>query len=238
MLKLEIRGMTIPYSVFKKRERDKKEKDLEDDIKTLLERLDSTPSEKIKEDLLNKKNELEQIREAKIRGLIMRTKAQWAAYGEKNSKYFCNLEKRHYTEKLIPKLVLSDNKDIYDQKEIIKETENFYKDLYKRKIEKDDKDKFERFTAEIATFSGKLNELEKRQCEGRITLYEMTQALKEMENGKSPGIDGFTVEFYKFFWSDLGAFLLRAINFSYDIGSMSVSQRQSMITLIPCKKLF
>ena len=44
------------------------------------------------------------------------------------------------------------------------------------------------------------------------------------------------MEFYKFFWADIGFFLLRAINFSDDIGSMSVSQRRSMITLIPKAK--
>jgi hypothetical protein len=32
---------------------------------------------------------------------------------------------------------------------------------------------------------------------------EMLVALKNMKNGKSPGLDGFTTEYYKFFWSDL-----------------------------------
>ena len=42
------------------------------------------------------------IREEKIRGVITRTRARWATHGEKHSKYFINLEKRHYTEKNIP----------------------------------------------------------------------------------------------------------------------------------------
>jgi hypothetical protein len=29
-----------------------------------------------------------------------------------------------------------------------------------------------------------------------------------MKNGKSPGMDGFTTEFYKFFWKDINRFWL------------------------------
>ena len=40
----------------------------------------------------------------------------------------------------------------------------------------------------------KLSEPDKEGCEGPLSL------LKIMKNGKSPGSDGFTTEFYKFFW--------------------------------------
>lgn len=33
-----------------------------------------------------------------------------------------------------------------------------------------------------------------------------------MANNKSPGSDGFTVEFFKFFWSKLGNFVVRSLN--------------------------
>ena len=33
-----------------------------------------------------------------------------------------------------------------------------------------------------------------------------------MKNNKSPGSDGYTTEFFKFFWSDLKHFILEAIN--------------------------
>jgi hypothetical protein len=36
---------------------------------------------------------------------------------------------------------------------------------------------------------------------------ECGESLKLMKNGKSPGSDGFTVDFYKFFWNDIGAFV-------------------------------
>ena len=46
-----------------------------------------------------------------------------------------------------------------------------------------------------------------------------------MKNNKSPGLDGFTVEFFKFFWVDIGAFILRSINYDYRNGSLSVQYR-------------
>ena len=33
-----------------------------------------------------------------------------------------------------------------------------------------------------------------------------------MKNNKSPGSDGFTAEFYKFFWKDLRTYISKAIN--------------------------
>ena len=33
-----------------------------------------------------------------------------------------------------------------------------------------------------------------------------------MKNGKSPGSDGFTVDFLKFFWNKLGNYIVRSLN--------------------------
>ena len=42
-----------------------------------------------------------------------------------------------------------------------------------------------------------------------------------------------TVEFFKFFWVDIGAFILRSINYGYKNGSLSVTQKQGLITCLP-----
>ena len=54
-----------------------------------------------------------------------------------------------------------------------------------------------------------------------------------MNNNKNPGLDGFTVEFFKFFWVDIGQFTLRSLNFGYLTGSLSITQKQGIITCIP-----
>ena len=47
-----------------------------------------------------------------------------------------------------------------------------------------------------------MNPKEKDSGEGSISATECLDALKVMGERKSHGMDGFTVEFYKFFWKD------------------------------------
>ena len=46
----------------------------------------------------------------------------------------------------------------------------------------------------------KLSDKESQKLEGEISYAELGYALKNMKNIKSPGLDGFTVEFLKFFF--------------------------------------
>ena len=53
---------------------------------------------------------------------------------------------------------------------------------------------------------------------------EMLTALKEIQNDKSPGIDGLPTEFYKFFWKDIKDYLYKSYKASFDKGILSISQ--------------
>ena len=222
---MEIRGKTISYSSYKKKSQDKKEVLLMQEIKLLEENFDPTKETKLKE----KQKELIDIRQKKLEGVKVRSRARWVEDGEKVSKYFCNLENRNYISKMMPNLVKEDGTLTLDQKEIIKETKNFYENLYTRK-EVDEVD-----LEDILNFDDikKLSENQKNNLEGKITLNEAFQALKNMANNKSPGSDGFTVEFFKFFWKDIGELLLRSINYGYRKGELSSTQKEGIITCIP-----
>lgn len=82
-------------------------------------------------------------------------------------------------------------------------------------------------------FINRLNEEQQNLAETDLSANECLSALKNMKNGSSPGIDGFTAEFYKFFWKDIQYFLLNSFNFSFQKGSFSTSQKQGLITCIP-----
>ena len=56
-----------------------------------------------------------------------------------------------------------------------------------------------------------------------------------MKNGKSPGNDGLTKEFYICFSEELGWLVHKTLNFSFDNGELSASQKQAAITLIEKK---
>ena len=53
-----------------------------------------------------------------------------------------------------------------------------------------------------------------------------------MKNEKSAALDGFTVEFFNFFWTDLKFFILRSMNYGYHTGSLSLTQKQGFITCL------
>ena len=56
-----------------------------------------------------------------------------------------------------------------------------------------------------------------------------------MASEKTPGSDGLPCEFYKVFWNDLAEILLNALNFSFETGQLSISQRRGIVKLIPKK---
>lgn len=98
VLMMEIRGVTISYSAYKKKEKDNREKLLLQEIEA-LELNNSIDIELLDE----KKNALENLRKEKLQGHMIRSRALWLEEGEKPSKYFCNLESRNFLNKAIKK---------------------------------------------------------------------------------------------------------------------------------------
>ena len=72
-------------------------------------------------------------------------------------------------------------------------------------------------------------------CEGQLTYSKCFKVLSTVSNNKTPGNDGLTVEFYKFFWSEIGAFQVDSLNCTYFHGELSNSQKQAVITSIEKK---
>ena len=79
----------------------------------------------------------------------------------------------------------------------------------------------------------KLKNEEANTIEGLLTYKEISNSLYNMKHDKSPGLSGFSAEFFKVFWRQLGIFVLRSLNLGYEIGELSITQRQGIITCIP-----
>ena len=80
----------------------------------------------------------------------------------------------------------------FDEKEIVNETKLFYEQLYSSRDVTDVK------IDTCVENAPKLNQEEKQNLEGSISYQEAHKTLRAMKNNKSPGSDGFSVEFYKF----------------------------------------
>ena len=72
----------------------------------------------------------------------------------------------------------------------------------------------------------KPTDTQSKLLEGKLSVYELTQALKNMKKVKTPGIDGFPADFLKVFWSKLNFIIQRAINSSYDNNELPLTLRQ------------
>ena len=117
--------------VFEKKEMNNKIKHWEEKIQNQQKELHKEPGNlKALEELELAKNELNLIIESKTRGAIIRSRVQWFEEGEKNSKYFFNLEKRVSNMKTMHRFRLQNDSIIDDPVKILNEMKNYYKTLY------------------------------------------------------------------------------------------------------------
>ena len=224
-LLLEIRGKTISYASFKKRKNEQDEMRLTKEI----EKFESNPNLNYADMLKLEecKLHLQELRDAKLRGMIIRSRVDWLELGEKPSNYFCHLENRNFKAKRMLFLEKENGDVIYEQDDLVEETKVFYKNLYKKQdINRMNLDN-------LVQRQKKLTNIEKESLEGQIHYFEAMEALKNMNNNKSPGNTGYTTEFYKFFFVDIGHFLIRSINYGFQVNKLSITQRQGVITCLP-----
>lgn len=165
-----------------------------------------------------------------MRGNVLRSKAKWVDEGEKPSQYFCNLENRNFINKIIPKIDRGDGKFITNQAEILSEVDKFYTNLYSSHSENIS----ENWSEDLKNYNiSKLSEEQSNSLNGELKYQETLSYLKKMKNNKSSGTDGYTTEFYKIFWIDLGHFVIRSLNYGYACGELSITQKRGVINCIP-----
>ena len=226
MLLLEIRTVTVSFASKNKKKENEYLANLEKELEILESDNINENFDKIKE----KELELKNLREQKLKGSLIRSRARWIEHGEKPTKYFCHLENRNFVSKRMNCILKNNGDEIFDHNLIKKEVFNFYDKLYssnESNIKNVDLDK------KLKPENNKLSEDQASNLEGPISLKEAASYLFKMKNNKSPGSSGFTTEFYKFFWKDLGYFLVNSINYAFKIKEMSSTQKEGVITCIP-----
>ena len=166
-------------------------------------------------------------------GAIIRSRATWYELGEKNNKYFLNLEKSNKKKSSVRKIFTRDGKLTNNPKKIMDELESFYADLYDGSSCPSDSatsmflDNSRGFPA-LADDSRKI-------CEGKLGYSECFSVLGTFPKNKTPGNDGLTIEFYLAFWPLFGRLLVDSLNYAFEFGELSNSQKQAIITLIEKK---
>ena len=139
VIKMEIRAASIKYAKAKK-SHSQKEYILEKDISAIEKELDQQHLSEADKELLHvalkiKRQEMKEIIRYKLAGAILRSKIRWYNEGEKNTKYFHSLEKRHFNCKTTRNLKTENNVRISKDAEILREAKAYYEFLYSSKID-------------------------------------------------------------------------------------------------------
>ena len=231
LLKHKIFRFSKQYANEQAEKRKAKRVSLEEKVQQLEQQIvdSETPSETLISEYENTKKELERIYDYITSGIIFRSKTKWYEEGEKKTQYFFSLEKRNKTKSHIRKLIGQTDDELTSPKSILNEIKSFYSNLYSRKSVKTEQECLQ-YLASINT--PKLSESERKEGEGRLTLQKCWEALQSMKNGKSPGNDGLTKEFYVCFFEEVAPPLLKSLNYAFMVGELSTSQKQAVITLI------
>ena len=230
-IKMSIRGESIKYGASKKKFVNDKINKLELSISNLEElATNSNLSDFQVQQLNEKKIELDQIISSKAEGAYIRSRAQNYEEGEKNSKYFFNIEKRNSYKKSINKLRLPDKSITENQETILTEMKSFYKNLYSKQT-LEDSDTFLNKINPPTTIPTPIDD----SLQADIDLDEIEKAMKMMQLNKSPGEDGLPIEFYKCFWNEIKTYLFSSYKYSIENGSLSITQKRGVISLLPKK---
>ena len=230
ILKTKIKENSIIFSISKKNILKSKETEIEQEINSLNLLINADPSDEVSlKQYLTKKRELEIIQIDKTRGAAIRSRAKWIEEGEKNKKYFLNLEKSRASSNTITSLNSETSSD--NPLNLLKTIKNHFQNIYKKDNTITNIDTGINEFLQNCDFPI-LDNPDKDQCDTPLTIEEIDKSLKSLNNDSSPGIDGITTSFMKFFWVKLRTPVLQSFQHSFETGQLSTSQKRGVISLI------
>ena len=140
---------------------------------------------------------MKEIEEKEIEGYIRRTKFT-APYerAECDTAFYSKLEGQKRANDRINQLAEKKEGKIYTDKEnLMRITTDFYKNLYtSEKVQKESQEKL------LKNVKNKLSKEDKTTLDKAFTEEEVMNAINNLPKGKSPGLDGFPVDFYAEYW--------------------------------------
>ena len=184
-------------------------------------------------ELMSLKANLDNLIKIEMQGVIVRSRAQYVEKGERCTKFFFGLEHNNGKKKMINKLVDDSTGDVFlTQDEISNHAVSFFQNIYS--TAKHDKSTLDNYLANSNLKS--IPDAVLEDISQPISIEEMEDVVKSLKSNKSPGWDGLTAEFYRYFWDDIKQILYQSILESINNKSLSPSQRIGVINLIAKQK--
>lgn len=227
-MKAYIRGEVISYTAHENKLRKDRVFVLTRSIAQLDETYAVSPSPDIYKERLILQAKLDTFLTNQVTETLIKTRATYYELGDKASKLLAHKLRQQTSSQQIPKIRTSAGISL-DPKVINEEFRNFYQALYTSES-----------TADIADLDAFFNTLSVplvnndlvSKLEQPITLEELSAAVKSLQSGKSPGPDGYAVEFYKKFFPQIAQILLDMYNEAFINGNLPLTLTQASISLI------
>lgn len=173
---------------------------------------------------------LKKMEEDKCTGARIRSKIRNTVEGERSTKFFYEVEKARQKADLIKNVSL-EGKNIKDTEGILKAVQEFYGVLFRTEGVNEEDEEFL-----LNQIKVKVKEDDKKLCDSDITEEEINEAITQLSNGKSPGLDGLSSEFYKVFKDVLIPILKDLFLVIFQNGQLSESMKKGMIKIIYKRK--
>ncbi len=227
-MKAFLRGQIISYSSSKKKQYQKQSQLLEKEISTMERQHSKTKDAQLFQQLQSKKLEYNILSSKEAENALLRSRQRYYEHGDKIGKVLAWQIRKEEISKSITTLRSSDNKNIEHPKLINQEFLDFYKLLYKSQGVEE---------AEIQNFLSKLDipvlcDHDREELEKEISKEEIQLAVAALAGGKTPGLDGFSMDFYKTFFFKLADPLLSMYMEAIHKKELPETLNQALITVL------
>ena len=200
------------------------------ELETDIVELESTENRGCIESLKEKKMALANLLSVKVQGALVRSRYQNIRDMDAPSSFFFSLEKKNGQRKVIHTLLSDTGQEIKEPSQIRRRAVGFYTELYGSEYVYEQR-LMEGFCEGLPQVSKETNS----RLAAPLCMQELQAALQAMQGHRAPGIDGLTAEFYRAFWGILGQDVLDVFNECLASGSLPVSCRRAVLTLLPKK---
>lgn len=175
-------------------------------------------------------NRWEKVSDLEERFLKQKSKLHWLQVGDRNNKYFHNSVKERQTNNAIYEILNPQGISLTSTADIKGEATRFFSELLNHQPDDFLGCSVERLQ-ELLPFRCSVQQQE--LLTATVSSTEVKSTLFAMPSNKSPGPDGFTVEFFKSSWSIVGADFTCAVQSFFQYGFLPKGINSTILTLIP-----
>lgn len=224
-----IRGSTISYSSWKKKQYRAQILSLENEIKTLENEHSHSKTQATLDKLTAKRAEYDVLTTREVENAMARLKQRYYEQGDKSGKLLAWQIRREEAARYISAIKLPGGDDVVRNPLHINQAfVEFYKNLYTSQGENN---------RAMHSFLDLLDiprvpEGAQINLEGKISKQELLDALTRLPGGKAPGPDGFTIDFFKTFTEKLIDPLLEMFNYAIENNQLPQTLQRALIIVL------